>query len=112
MNKVGCVLELMVGKLWFGEQAGGKLVQQEQLNELVKLGFFYYANSKNKEAIKYFSEIEKHLGEILSWKTSEALDALDKYTKLAMSLEVSDKWKKVSRALSYMRKVLDELEFV
>ena len=46
MNKLGCVLELMVGKLWLGEQVGGKLVQKEQMQELVKLGVSCYSNGK------------------------------------------------------------------
>ena len=56
---MGCVLEIMVGKLWVGEQAGGQSVQEDQLNELIKLGFFYYSNKKNKEAIKYFKQALK-----------------------------------------------------
>lgn len=59
MNKIGCVLETMVGRLWFGEQQGGEVVQKEQLAELVKLGFDYYSNGKNKEAIDYFKQALK-----------------------------------------------------
>ncbi|MFC1842310.1 tetratricopeptide repeat protein [Candidatus Dependentiae bacterium] len=59
MNKLGCVLELIVGRPLYGEQVGGELVQQEQLQDLVKLGFSYYAEGKNKEAIGYFKQALK-----------------------------------------------------
>ena len=49
----------MVGKLWFGEQVGADQTQKEQVDELVKLGFFYYGNKKNSEAIKYFKQALK-----------------------------------------------------
>jgi len=59
VNKMGCVLELMVGKILFGEQVGGTIVQKEQLKELVELGFFYYSSGQNKEAIRYFKQALK-----------------------------------------------------
>ena len=59
MNKMGCVLESMVGKLWFGEQEGGKLVQKEQIKELVNLGFSYFSSGQYKEAIDYFKQALK-----------------------------------------------------
>jgi len=56
---MGCVLESMVGRLWFGEQEGGDLVQEKQVKELVKLGFNYYSSGKDKEAIDYFKQALK-----------------------------------------------------
>ena len=56
---MGCVLETMVGRLWFGEQQGGSVAQQEQVKELVKLGFDYYSSGKDKEAIDYFKQALK-----------------------------------------------------
>jgi len=53
------MLELMVGKIWVGEQSGGTPVQEKQIDELVKLAFSYYVNRKNKEAVKYFKQAIK-----------------------------------------------------
>lgn len=53
------MLEQMVGKVLLGEQVGGKVVQKEQLKELISLGFFYYGTGQNKEAIKYFKQALK-----------------------------------------------------
>ena len=56
MSKIGCVLELMVGMLWLGEQKDQEGHQKGQLEDLIKLGFFNYQTGQNDEAIKYFKQ--------------------------------------------------------
>ena len=56
MSKIGCVLELMVGMLWLGEQKEEEGPQKDQLEELIKLGFSNYQTGQDAQAIKYFKQ--------------------------------------------------------
>ena len=59
MNKLGCVLELMVGALWVTGGPEGKEEDRDQAEDLVELGFSFYQNRKIKDAIGYFKQALK-----------------------------------------------------
>jgi len=87
VDVLGHIFEVMVGMFVSHEPKKEDFAQEEQLGELVKIGYFYRVNNKYEEAVKYFkqalkirkcSDVYNHLG-IAYIKTEEYQKAVSTF---------------------------------